>query len=291
MLTRRDFAILSLVPLIGVSGAAAAEGGLGALGAAFAKIESENGGRLGVAVLDTGSGALTGHRIDERFPLCSTFKALAAAAILARVDAGKEQLSRRIRVEQKDILAYAPVTRQHVGQDMSVGELCDAAVTLSDNTAANLLLASMGGPSAITELARSLGDELTRLDRIETELNEGTPGDPRDTTTPAAMAKNLKTLTLGTVLSATSRDQLIAWLVGCKTGDTKIRAGLPKGWRVGDKTGSGGHGSSNDVAVIWPEGRPPVIVASYLTETTGTDDQRNAVHAAVGRALAAALAG
>jgi beta-lactamase class A len=291
MLTRRDFAKLSLVPLVGTAGAAAAEGGLGSLGAAFAKIESESGGRLGVAVLDAGSGTLTGHRIDERFPMCSTFKALAAAAILVRVDAGKEQLSRRIRVEQKDILAYAPVTKQHVGQEMSIAELCDAAVTLSDNTAANLLLASMGGPSSITELARSIGDDLTRLDRIEVELNEGTPGDPRDTTTPAAMARNLKALTLGTVLSAASRDQLIAWLVGCKTGDAKIRAGLPKGWRVGDKTGNGGHGSSNDVAVIWPEGRAPVIVASYLTETTGTDDQRNAAHAAVGRAAAAAIAG
>ncbi len=291
MLTRRDFAKLSLVPLIGVSGAAATEGGLAAIDATLAKIESDSGGRLGVAVLDAGSGALAGHRINERFPMCSTFKALAAAAILTRVDAGKEQLSRRIRVEQKDILSYAPVTKQHVGQEMSVAELCDAAVTLSDNTAANLLLASMGGPSAVTNLARSLGDEITRLDRIETELNEGTPGDPRDTTTPGAMAKNLKALTLGAALSATSRDQLIAWLVGCRTGDAKIRAGLPKGWRVGDKTGSGGHGSSNDVAVAWPEVRPPVIVASYLTETTGTDDQRNAAHAAVGRAVAAALAG
>ena len=291
MLTRRDFAKLSLVPLIGASGAAAAEGGFAGLGAAIAKIEGESGGRLGVAVLDTASGTLAGHRIDERFPMCSTFKTLAAAAILVRVDAGKEQLSRRIRVEQKDVLSYAPVTKQHAGQDMSVGELCDAAVTLSDNTAANLLLASMGGPSAITELARSLGDELTRLDRIETDLNEGTLGDPRDTTTPSVMAKNLKALTLGPALSAASRDQLIAWLVGCKTGDAKIRAGLPKGWRVGDKTGSGGHGSSNDVAVVWPEGRAPVIVASYLTETTGSDDQRNATHAAVGRAVTAALAG
>ena len=291
MITRRDFAILSLVPLISVRGAAAAEGGFASIGAALEKIERDSGGRLGVAVLETGSGALAGHRIDERFPMCSTFKALAAAAILVRVDAGKEQLSRRIRVEEKDILAYAPVTRQHVGQDMSVAELCDAAVTLSDNTAANLLLASMGGPSAITNLARSLGDDLTRLDRIEVELNEATPGDPRDTTTPAAMARNLKALTLGTALSAASRDQLVAWLVGCKTGDAKIRAGLPKDWRVGDKTGNGGHGSSNDVAVIWPQGRAPVIVASYLTETTGTDDQRNAAHAAVGRAMAAAIAG
>jgi beta-lactamase class A len=295
MLTRRGFAKLSLAPLIGCAGfrlsPAAAEGGLAVLGDAIAKIETESGGRLGVAALDTGSGALTGHRTNERFPMCSTFKALAAAAILTKVDAGKEQLNRRILVEQKDILAYAPVTKQHVGQEMSVAELCDAMVTLSDNSAANILLASMGGPSSITMLARSLGDEITRLDRIEPDLNEATPGDARDTTTPAAMAKNLKALATGNALSVASRDQLIAWLVACKTGDAKLRAGLPKSWRVGDKTGAGNHGSSNDVAVIWPDGRPPVIVTSYLTETAAPDDKRNATHAAVGRAVATAIAG
>jgi beta-lactamase class A len=183
------------------------------------------------------------------------------------------------------------VTKQHVGQEMSVAELCDAMVTLSDNSAANILLASMGGPSSITTLARSLGDEITRLDRIEPDLNEATPGDARDTTTPAAMAKNLKALATGNALSVASRDQLIAWLVACKTGDAKLRAGLPKSWRVGDKTGAGNHGSSNDVAVIWPDGRPPVIVTSYLTETAAPDDKRNATHAAVGRAVATAIAG
>jgi beta-lactamase class A len=290
MLTRRGFAAFAIVSVIGGRcGRAAAESGLNALDAAIAKIEAESGGRLGVAVLDTGSGALAGHRIDERFPMCSTFKTLVAAAILARVGTGKEQLARRIAVEQKDILSYAPITKQHVGKDMTVAELCEAAVTLSDNTAANLLLASLGGPSAITAYARSLGDEITRLDRIEPELNEATPGDPRDTTTPAAMAKNLKLLATGTALSAASRDQLVAWLVGCKTGDAKLRAGLPKSWRVGDKTGSGDHGSSNDAAVIWPDGKPPVIVTSYLTETAAPDDKRNATHAAVGRAVAAAL--
>jgi beta-lactamase class A len=292
MLTRRGFATSAIVSLIGARGRrAAAESSLNALDAAIAKIEAESGGRLGVAVLDTGSGALAGHRIDERFPMCSTFKTLAAAAILARVDAGKEQLARRIPVEQKDILSYAPITKQHVGKDMTVAELCETAVTLSDNTAANLLLASLGGPSAITAYVRSLGDDITRLDRIEPDLNEATPGDPRDTTTPAAMAKNLKQLTTGTALSAASSDQLIIWLVGCKTGDAKLRAGLPKSWRIGDKTGSGHHGSSNDAAVIWPEGKPPVIVTSYLTETAAPDDKRNATHAAIGRAVAAAFGG
>lgn len=289
MLTRRGFATFAVVSLIGARcGRAAA---VNMFDAAIAKIEAESGGRLGVAVLDTGTGALAGHRIDERFPMCSTFKTLAAAAILGRVDAGKEQLARRIPVEQKDILSYAPITKQHVGQDMTIAELCEAAVTLSDNTAANLLLASLGGPSAITAYARSIGDDITRLDRTEPTLNEATPGDPRDTTTPAAMAKNLNLLATGTALSAASRDQLVAWLVGCKTGDAKLRAGLPKNWRVGDKTGSGDHGSSNDAAVIWPEGKPPVIVTSYLTETAGPDDKRNATHAAVGRAVAAAFGG
>lgn len=294
MLTRRGIAKFSLVPLIACvpwNKVAAAEGHFASLGEALAKVEAESGGRLGVAVLDTAFGVLAGHRADERFPMCSTFKALAAATILAKVDAGNEQLTRRIGVEQKDILSYAPVTKRHVGQDMAVAELCEAMVTLSDNTAANLLLASLGGPSAITDYARSLGDQLTRLDRIEPELNEATPGDARDTTTPAAMARNLKMLTTGSALSAASRDQLIAWLVGCKTGDTKIRAGVPKGWRVGDKTGSGSHGSNNDVAVIWPDGRPPLIVASYLTESPGPEDKRNATHTAVGRAVASVLAG
>lgn len=296
MLTRRGFAKLSIAPLIGGAcfpwnTADAAESGLASLGATFTKIEAESGGRLGVAVLDTAAGAAAGHRADERFPMCSTFKVLAAAAILTRVDAGKEQLSRRIRVDQKDILAYAPVSKQHVGADMSVAELCEAMVTLSDNTAADILLATMDGPAAVTQLARSLGDEITRLDRIEPELNESTPGDVRDTTTPAAMAKTLRALAIGNALSAASRDQLIAWLVGCKTGEARIRAGLPKGWRVGDKTGSGEHGSTNDVAVIWPDDRPPVIVAVYLTETAAPDGQRNATHAAVGRAVAGMLAG
>jgi beta-lactamase class A len=299
MLTRRVFAKFSLLPLLGGmsvgTGRAVATGDAvsSKLGEALARIETGSGGRLGVAVLDLESGAQAGHRAGERFPMCSTFKVLAAAATLARVDAGKEQLARRIAIAQSDILSYAPVTKQHVGSDgLSVAELCEAAVTMSDNTAANLLLESIGGPSAITDYARSLGDRFTRLDRTEPDLNEATPGDERDTTTPLAMATDLKALAIDSALSAASREQLIAWLVGCKTGDARLRAGLPKAWRVGDKTGTGGHGSSNDVAVIWPTGgRKPLIVTSYLTETTASDDQRNATHAAVGHAVAEVLTG
>jgi beta-lactamase class A len=297
MLTRRVVAKLSLASLIGTvagvsdRGALAGDSGLSRLEPALLKIEAESGGRLGVAVLDAQRDAPAGHRLNERFPMCSTFKALLAAAILKKVDAGKEQLARRIGIEPSDILSYAPVTKQHIGgEGMTVSELCEAAVTWSDNTAANLLLRSIGGPAAVTSYARSLGDEVTRLDRIEPDLNESIQGDVRDTTTPLAMAANFRLLATGSALSDVSRAQLVAWLVGCRTGDAKLRAGLPKSWRVGDKTGSGKNGSSNDVAVVWPDGRQPLIIASYLTETTASDDQRNATHAAVARAVAAALA-
>ncbi|WP_257164988.1 class A beta-lactamase [Bradyrhizobium sp. SRS-191] len=283
--TRRQLFPLALVPLLAAKPTLAAD-----LQATIAGIETDSGGRLGVALLDTASGALSGHRLDERFPMCSTFKALLTAAILTKVDAGTEQLSRRLPIAQADILSYAPVTKAYVGTSgLSVGELCEATVTLSDNTAANLLLATLGGPAGLTRAIRGFGDAITRLDRIEPALNESIPGDPRDTTTPAAMAQTLAKLTTGNTLSANSRDVLNGWLIGCKTGAAKLRAGLPAEWRVGDKTGAGDNGSSNDVAVIWPSGRAPVIVTSYLTETRAGDDKRNAAHAAVGRAVAAAL--
>jgi beta-lactamase class A len=295
MMTRRGFAkeVVTFVVVATTAGpsrdALAKKDVLAPLAGIFAKIEADSGGRLGVAVLDSQTGAACGHRADERFPMCSTFKILVAAAILAKVDAGQEQLARRVRIKPSDILSYAPNAKQHIGGDLSVGELCESAMTLSDNTSANLLLASLGGPAGLTRYARSLGDELSRLDRIEPELNEAEPNDARDTTTPASMARNLRELATGTALSAASRDQLIAWLVACKTGDAKLRAGLPKAWRIGDKTGSGGHGTSNDVAVIWPAERPPVVITAYLTESAATDDMKNAIHASIGRAITGVL--
>jgi beta-lactamase class A len=263
---------------------------LAQLGADFAKIESDSGGRLGVAVLDTLTQARAAHRADERFPMCSTFKLLAAAAVLARVDAGKERLDRRVRFEVGDVVVYSPITKERTGgEGMSLAELCEAAMTVSDNTAGNLLLATLGGPAGLTAYARSLGDAVTRLDRIEPDLNEAIAGDPRDTTSPAAMLANLHTLVLGTALAASSKDQLTRWLLGNKTGDTRLRAGLPSGWRVGDKTGSGERGTTNDVGIIWPRERAPVLVSIYLTGTSAGAEQRNATLAAVGRAVASAL--
>ena len=296
MINRRGFAMGASAALVGYglsggpNGARAARGLSSQFAGDLDKIEVESAGRLGVAVLDTLSGERTGRRVDERFSMCSTFKLLATAAILARVDAQRERLDRRINFAASEVVVNSPVTKdRHGGTGMSLAELCEAAMTVSDNTAGNLLLASLGGPAGLTAYARSLGDTVTRLDRIEPELNEAVPGDPRDTTTPGAMLANLRTLALGNALSAKSRDQLVQWLVGNKTGDTRLRAGFPAGWRVGDKTGAGEHGTTNDVGLIWPPDRAPVIVAVYLTGTSATGERRNATLAAVGRAVTSAL--
>ena len=289
MISRRDFALgAGAATALGVVWPAQA---LPSLREEFARIEAKAGARLGVALLDTRDGSATGYRQDERFAMCSTFKALAAGAVLARVDAGNEQLDRRIRYDAKHLVTYSPVTEKHVATGMTLAELCEAAITLSDNTAGNLLLAAIGGPAGLTAFARTLGDAVTRLDRIETELNEATPGDPRDTTTPAAMAADLRALVLGDALSAKSRAQLKAWLIDSKTGGTRIRAGVPAGWIVGDKTGAGDHGTNNDVAILWPPGRAPLVLCVYLTETSASFEARNAAIATVAKAAADAVSG
>lgn len=252
--------------------------------ARLAALERRHGGRLGVAMLDTGSGRRVAHRGDERFLMCSTFKLLLVAAVLARVDRGAEQLDRRIVFGQDAVLSYAPITRLRVGAPgMRVAGLCRAAITLSDNTAANLLLASIGGPAAVTAFARSLGDAMTRLDRIEPALNAGSPGDVRDTTTPNAMLATMQKIVLGNVLTAASRERLVAWLRACATGPDELRAGVPAGWIVGDKTGSGAYGETNDVAILLPPQHPPLLVTAYYAGSTADLATRHAVLAEVGR--------
>lgn len=250
----------------------------------LAALEARVGGRLGVAVLDTGTGRRLEYRSAERFPLCSTFKVLLAGAVLSRVDRGLERLDRSLPYGPADLLEYAPVTRAHVaGGRLTVGELCAAAVVVSDNTAANLLLGTLGGPAAITAFARSLGDAETRLDRLEPDLNEALPGDPRDTTTPDAMAAALRALLLGPALAPASRQRLEDWMVAATTGRNKLRAGLPPGWIAGDKTGSGARGTMNDVALVRPPGQAPILVAAYLTGSQAPWADREAVLAEVGR--------
>ena len=259
-----------------------------ALQAQFSRIESLTGGRLGVAMLDTQSGMTAGHRADQRFPLCSTWKLLAVAALLRNVDAGHERLDRRVKFSAQDLVAYSPITQDHVGErGMSLAELCDAALTWSDNTAGNLLLQALRGPSAVTRYLRAIGDNVTRLDRSEPDLNQATPGDVRDTTSPNAMLGDLGTLLLGNALKQPSRARLNAWLAANTTGAKLLRAGFPGTWRVGDKSGAGGHATRNDVAIATPPGRAPILVAVYLTEAKVADEQRDAAIASVARAIGA----
>jgi beta-lactamase class A len=249
----------------------------------LAEIEGREGGRLGVLVRDTGTGATIEHRADERFPMCSTFKLLAAAAALKRVDEGAERLDRRIAYGPNDLLEYAPVAKAHVAEGgMTLADLCAAAIDWSDNTAGNLVLQTIGGPEGFTQFARSLGDDLTRLDRTEPTLNESLPGDPRDTTSPRAMAADLQKVLVGDALSNASRTQLRTWLINDKVGDKRLRAGLPSSWRIGDKTGTGDRGSTNAVAILWPPERAPLIAAVYYTESSSPMDARNAIHKEIG---------
>jgi beta-lactamase class A len=258
---------------------------------AMAALERRSGGRLGVAVLDTGSGRRFDWRGDEMFPMCSTFKFLLAAAILRRVDEGRERLDRRIPVLPGDLIPYAPFAETRVnGTPPTVAELCEATMTLSDNVAANLLLPAVGDPAGLTAFVRSLGDERTRLDRNEPTLNSSIPGDPRDTTTPNAIVHSMNRLMVGDALRPDSRRQLIQWMVANKTGDNRLRAGLPHGWRVGDKTGTG-NGSINDIAIAWPAGKPPILIASYITQTPEGFKQGDAIHADVAQTVTGAFGG
>jgi beta-lactamase class A len=255
-------------------------------------LEKHIGGRIGLSALDTGSGARLEHRSDERFALCSTFKWLLAASVLARVDReGPTLLGRRLPYGAPDLLEYAPYAREHVAEGaLTVDSLCRAAVEVSDNTAANLLLKFQGGPVALTSYLRSIGDAETRLDRIEPALNSNEAGDPRDTSTPRAMLETQRKLLLGDALSDGSRIRLTGWLKDCKTGLDRLRAGVPHDWIVGDKTGTGNRGSANDVAIFWPPHRAPVLAAAYLSDSSAPTPALNAVHAKLGHLVAATFA-
>jgi beta-lactamase class A len=261
----------------------------GELPADFARLESTHGGRLGVAVLDTVTGERTGYRADERFPMCSTFKFLLASADLQRVDRHQETLEREISIPPKPLLFNSPLTEPHAGGSMTVWALCHAILTRSDNTAANLLLETVGGPAGITTFSRSLGDTVTRLDRMETALNESLADDPRDTTSPTAMAGDLKSVLLGEVLSRPSRNLLTRWMEANVTGLERLRAKLPASWRAADKTGANGEHTSNDIAVLWPTGGPPIVVAAFITQCAGPESKRAAMLAKIGELVRESL--
>lgn len=249
-------------------------------------LERRSGGRLGVSLIDGATGQRIGQRQDERFPMCSTFKFLLAGAVLQRVDRGELALDQRLPVRRADLLSHAPITGRHVGGELSVAELCQATLIWSDNPAANLLLPLVGKPAGLTAFLREIGDPVSRSDRREPELNHYVPGDPRDTTTPAAMAANLQALLLGDVLRPASRQRLTDWLLDNRTGDTCLRAGLPRDWKIGDKTGSDGKHTRNDIAIVWPPGaRAPLLLTAYLTGATVDSAARDAVLQAVAVAV------
>jgi beta-lactamase class A len=244
--------------------------------AKFAQLETRVGGRIGVAAFDPATKKRVEYRAQERFLMCSTFKVLAVAAVLKRVDEKKEKLDRFVAYTEAQLLEYAPVTRAHVKEGgMTLEALCAAAISQSDNTAANLLLDAIGGPKGVTDLARNIGDAFTRLDRKEPELNVATPGDERDTTTPAAMASNLQRLLDSDVLSHESRTRLEGWMVANETGSKLIRSSLPAEWRVGDKTGRGGKGSTNDIAILRPPTGGPIFIAIYTEAPNESPEGRD----------------
>ena len=254
----------------------------------LAAIEQSCGGRLGVSMLDTATGVTLGWRAQERFAMCSTFKMLLAAWMLALVDQGQESLTQRIHYGASDVVTYSPISGPHADKDgMTVAELCAATVSWSDNTAANVLMQRHGGPEALTAFLRTQGDAITRLDRYELELNAVEPGDTRDTTTPWAMMQTTRRFVLGNALSVDSRAFLRHWLRDCRTGDKRLRAGAP-GWIVGDKTGTWEKdGIANDVAVLWPQDSKgaPLVIACYLAQVKGEGANRDAVVATVARTL------
>lgn len=251
--------------------------------------EAKLDARIGVLLRDISSDWEISYRADERFPMASTFKSLLCGAVLARVDARKEGLLRHVTYRKGDLVSHSPVTKENLARGMSIAGLCEATMTLSDNTAANLLLKRMGGPAALTNFLREIGDAETRLDRWETELNEAAPGDPRDTTTPRAILKTLEKLLFGDALRAESAAQLRQWMIDDQVADDLIRRHLPDGWVIGDKTGAGGHGSRGIVAFLSPPGGKTYLAAIYLTESDADFSLRNEVLADIGKAMIAEI--
>ena len=255
--------------------------------AAIEDVERELRGRVGLCALDTSSGRSIAHRSGERFALCSTFKVPLAAAVLTRIDDGTIDESQMLRVERAKLLSVSPVSMAHADRGaVPVLTACEAVVSSSDNTAANLLLELIGGPRALTAFLRDLGDDVTRLDRYELELNGNVAGDPRDTTTPEAMLRTLRTLLLADALGARSRELLTAWMVAEQRGKARIRAGLPAAWRVANKPGTSANGATNDIAVAWPFDHAPIVVAAYINAPEATAAGREAAIAEITRTVA-----
>ncbi|VFQ45940.1 beta-lactamase/transpeptidase-like [Desulfoluna butyratoxydans] len=251
----------------------------------IADIEQALGSPVGVSIYDAKTKTTWSHHGDRRFPLMSTFKTLACAKALRDIEAGALSFDDSVVIEKTSLVTWSPVTSNHVGQAFSLKQACESMMTMSDNTAANIVLTQTGGPQALTSFARSIGDTVTRLDRMEPDLNEARKGDLRDTTTPDAMAGNLRTLVLGNELSDASKALLTNWMRGNKVSGSLLRSVLPKGWDIADRSGAGGHGSRGIAAVVWPAPEEPLVVCIYLTQTTASFEELNKSIASIGRAI------
>ncbi|CAM3476708.1 MULTISPECIES: class A beta-lactamase [Yersinia] len=250
-------------------------------------LEEKAQGRLGVSLINIQSGKELQYRGNEAFPFCSTFKLVLAAAILRQSMSQPVLLEKHITYSEADLLSYAPIARENLGKGMTIAALCAAALQYSDNTAANLLIQQLGGLEGVNKFTQSLGDTAFRLDRWEPELNSAIPGDPRDTTTPSSMAALVKKIQFGDGLAPAQQQQLAQWLKGNTTGNASIRAGVPADWLVGDKTGSGDYGTTNDVAVLWPPTGAPLILAVYFTQHKKDAESRRDVLAEATRIILA----
>ena len=254
--------------------------------AAFAQLETKYHAQLGLYAIDTGTGRSVGYQADQRFAFCSVIKAFAASVLLQRDT--DQQLGQTVKYSKSDLVDYSPVTSQHVSTGMSLTAIMAAALDISDNTALNLMLNQLGGPAALQSALRGLGDSTTNVDRIEPTVNSATPGDPRDTSTAQALATDLRTFVLGSTLSTSRRAQLVSWLQANTTGGPYIRAAVPSGWKVGDKTGNGDYGTRNDIAVLWPpNGAAPIVLA--VLSNRGDDENAGSGDALLADAARIAL--
>ncbi|MCM2587984.1 class A beta-lactamase [Rossellomorea marisflavi] len=253
----------------------------------FATIESDYDARVGVYAIDTGSDQTIAYRSEERFAFASTYKALAAALVLKQNT--MEELEEVIAYTEDDLVSYSPITEKHVDTGMTLAELSEAAVRTSDNTAGNLLFEELGGPEQFQQSLREIGDDVTQSDRYETALNEFIPGNTRDTSTPVALATSLQGFAVGDLLTDDKRARLLDWMKGNATGDTLIRAGAPDGWTVADKSGAGRYGTRNDIAVVWPPDREPIILAIMTRHDTEDADYDDALIAEVAEVTLKAL--
>ncbi len=287
MLDRR--LIITGLPLIAAAPALAAADRFAPLRRVITRIERDAGGPIGIALFDSGSGARFEHRAQQRFPLCSTFKLLLAARLLHGAQTGRWQMSDRVPVTKADMMFHAPFTEKRIGSTASLAELADAMVTNSDNPAANIALRHVGGPAALTAWLRAVGDRSTRIDRYEPDLNNETPGDPRDTTTPAAMMAICRQLATRGPLDAANRARLFGWMAASVTADTMLRAGLPTGWKEANKTGSGEWHARNIMSAITPPGRPPIWIAAYLFAAKSSLAERNRHFPPLARAIVESL--